>query len=187
MSTLFGLSKNKSNRKGRKYNHTDGNDIVGLSNDDKSSSNVPQSNSYEHDHSQPNDDDDPMNHNHVNHNDLLTIPRHQKDDQQQQQKEEDETTIFHSTFHTMGLMNPLIQTCDSLGYKKPTPVQRAVIPYLLQERNNHVLVLAETGMSKTNIETVSHFTYMTSVCLSFDFVKIIIILFLGIISCRFFP
>ena len=45
----------------------------------------------------------------------------------------------------------MIQTCRALGYRRPTPVQRQLIPFLLQSSNNRqpVLALAATGTGKT--------------------------------------
>lgn len=48
-----------------------------------------------------------------------------------------------------GLAEPLVETCRSLGFVRPTPVQRTIIPFLLQEQNAHVLALAATGSGKT--------------------------------------
>lgn len=52
-------------------------------------------------------------------------------------------------FEDLGLAEPLLAKCKSLGFKKPTPVQRTIIPYLLQEDKAHVLALAKTGSGKT--------------------------------------
>ena len=54
-----------------------------------------------------------------------------------------------STFDDLKLTPPLLQTCKSLGYKQPTPVQKAVIPYLIQNTSSHILALASTGSGKT--------------------------------------
>jgi len=54
-----------------------------------------------------------------------------------------------STFDDLKLAPPLLQTCKSLGYKQPTPVQKAVIPYLIQNTSSHILALASTGSGKT--------------------------------------
>ena len=54
-----------------------------------------------------------------------------------------------ATFADLNLIPPLKQTCLSLGYKKPTPIQKAVIPYLLQNTSSHILALATTGSGKT--------------------------------------
>ena len=52
-------------------------------------------------------------------------------------------------FQDLGLTEPLVQTCKALGFKRPTPVQRHIIPFLLQEEFAHVLALASTGSGKT--------------------------------------
>lgn len=54
-----------------------------------------------------------------------------------------------ASFEDLGLVEPLINTCKSLGFKKPSPVQREIIPFLLQEASAHVLALAATGSGKT--------------------------------------
>jgi len=54
-----------------------------------------------------------------------------------------------STFDDLKLSIPLLQTCKSLGYKQPTPVQKAVIPYLITNTSSHILALASTGSGKT--------------------------------------
>ena len=54
-----------------------------------------------------------------------------------------------ASFEDLGLAEPLVQTCKALGFKKPTPVQREIIPFLLQEESAHVLALASTGSGKT--------------------------------------
>ena len=52
-------------------------------------------------------------------------------------------------FEDLGLAEPLLAKCKSLGFKKPSPVQRTIVPYLLQEDKAHVLALAKTGSGKT--------------------------------------
>lgn len=65
-------------------------------------------------------------------------------------------TIVHTkaassfaSFGDLGLADPLVQTCRSLGLKRPTAVQRTVIPFLLENTASHVLALAPTGSGKT--------------------------------------
>jgi ATP-dependent RNA helicase DDX49/DBP8 len=65
-----------------------------------------------------------------------------------------ETTILPelptwASFEDTGLLEPLVQTCRGLGYKRPTPVQRAIIPFLIHNQESHVLSLAATGSGKT--------------------------------------
>jgi ATP-dependent RNA helicase DDX49/DBP8 len=52
-------------------------------------------------------------------------------------------------FQDLGLTEPLVETCKALGFKRPTPVQRHIIPFLLREEFAHVLALASTGSGKT--------------------------------------
>eukprot|EP00980_Cylindrotheca_fusiformis_P029624 scaffold23625_cov137-Cylindrotheca_fusiformis.AAC.9 len=54
-----------------------------------------------------------------------------------------------ASFEDLGLAEPLVETCKALGFKKPTPVQREIIPFLIQEESAHVLALAATGSGKT--------------------------------------
>lgn len=54
-----------------------------------------------------------------------------------------------STFQDLGLASPLVDTCRDLGFTRPTPVQRTIIPFLLQQESSHVLALAATGSGKT--------------------------------------
>ena len=44
----------------------------------------------------------------------------------------------------------LVETCRTLGFRKPTPVQRIVVPFLVQNRQSHVLALAATGSGKVS-------------------------------------
>jgi ATP-dependent RNA helicase DDX49/DBP8 len=55
-----------------------------------------------------------------------------------------------STFADLGLADPLVATCRQLGLRRPTAVQRTIIPFLLQKNcKSHVLALASTGSGKT--------------------------------------
>lgn len=55
-----------------------------------------------------------------------------------------------ASFEDIGLAEPLIRTCRELGFRRPTPVQRIIIPFLLKHKQDtHVLALAETGSGKT--------------------------------------
>ena len=51
------------------------------------------------------------------------------------------------TFQDLGIIEPLCEACDALGYKAPTPIQTQSIPVALQERD--LIGLAETGSGKT--------------------------------------
>lgn len=59
-----------------------------------------------------------------------------------------------TTFAELGLAEPLVDTCRALGFKRPTPVQRTIIPFLLRPQSEpaqqqHMLALAATGSGKT--------------------------------------
>ncbi len=51
------------------------------------------------------------------------------------------------TFSDLGLIEPIQRAVDESGYKEPTPIQRAAIPYLLEGRD--LLGCAQTGTGKT--------------------------------------
>ncbi|MFC3608718.1 DEAD/DEAH box helicase [Stutzerimonas tarimensis] len=51
------------------------------------------------------------------------------------------------TFASLGLIDPLLRTLDSLGYDTPTPIQRQAIPAVLKGRD--LLASAQTGSGKT--------------------------------------
>lgn len=51
------------------------------------------------------------------------------------------------TFQALGLIAPLLQTLDTLGYKQPTPVQKQAIPAVLAGRD--LMAAAQTGTGKT--------------------------------------
>jgi ATP-dependent RNA helicase RhlE len=50
-------------------------------------------------------------------------------------------------FSQLGLAPAQVNTCESLGYKIPTPIQRQAIPVVLSGRD--VIGCAETGTGKT--------------------------------------
>lgn len=52
------------------------------------------------------------------------------------------------TFEELGVIAPLRQAIESLGYESPMPIQEAVIPYLLGEGRD-IIALAQTGTGKT--------------------------------------
>lgn len=54
-----------------------------------------------------------------------------------------------TTFSSLRLCSPLLRTCHALGYKSPTPVQNVVIPHLLHNKSDNLLVLSQTGSGKT--------------------------------------
>ena len=51
------------------------------------------------------------------------------------------------TFADLGIVEPLCQACESLGWKKPSKIQVESIPIALAK--NDVIGLAETGSGKT--------------------------------------
>jgi ATP-dependent RNA helicase RhlE len=51
------------------------------------------------------------------------------------------------TFQTLGLIDPIQRTLDTLGYKQPTPVQKQAIPAVLAGRD--LMAAAQTGTGKT--------------------------------------
>lgn len=53
-----------------------------------------------------------------------------------------------SIFSTWGLSDDLLRALEKMSYTKPTPVQEAVIPFLL-ETGGDAVVLAKTGTGKT--------------------------------------
>jgi ATP-dependent RNA helicase DDX49/DBP8 len=71
-------------------------------------------------------------------------------DEKVEQKQQEEITVSPwATFEDLGLASSLVETCRSLGFKRPSPVQRTIIPFLLREESSHVLALAATGSGKT--------------------------------------
>ncbi|KAH7041907.1 ATP-dependent rRNA helicase RRP3 [Macrophomina phaseolina] len=51
------------------------------------------------------------------------------------------------SFRDLGIMEELCNSCEALGFKKPTPIQAEAIPLALQGRD--LIGLAETGSGKT--------------------------------------
>ncbi|KAJ5764009.1 ribosomal RNA processing protein [Penicillium manginii] len=58
-----------------------------------------------------------------------------------------ENTPAPKSFKELGIIDSLIEACETLGYKAPTPIQVEAIPVALQGRD--VIGLAETGSGKT--------------------------------------
>ena len=78
-------------------------------------------------------------------NKLLPYPT----SQQENDNDESLPTSLISKFSDMALSPSILQACTALGFHKPTPVQRSVIPFLLKNRTDHVVALASTGTGKT--------------------------------------
>jgi ATP-dependent RNA helicase RhlE len=51
------------------------------------------------------------------------------------------------TFASLGLVPPLLQALDALGYQTPTPIQTQAIPAVLAGRD--LMAAAQTGTGKT--------------------------------------
>ncbi|WMW79690.1 DEAD/DEAH box helicase [Undibacterium cyanobacteriorum] len=56
-------------------------------------------------------------------------------------------TLSSMNFPDLGLASPLVTNLASLGFQEPTPIQAAVIPALIENRD--VLACAQTGSGKT--------------------------------------
>ncbi|KAB7666953.1 MULTISPECIES: DEAD/DEAH family ATP-dependent RNA helicase [Plesiomonas] len=54
---------------------------------------------------------------------------------------------LETTFAELGLPTPILTAIESMGYEKPSPIQAACIPHLLEGRD--VLGMAQTGSGKT--------------------------------------
>ena len=52
-----------------------------------------------------------------------------------------------STFKELGLIDPLLQALDQVGYKSPTDIQLEALPHALQGRD--IIGIASTGSGKT--------------------------------------
>lgn len=59
----------------------------------------------------------------------------------------DEAEEAATTFASLGVIEPLCQACEQLGFKKPTDIQSQSIPYAIQDRD--IIGLAQTGSGKT--------------------------------------
>lgn len=83
----------------------------------------------------------------------LTTKTLQKEEEENnnpsRKRSQDQLLSPWTKFEDLGLAEPLLTKCKGLGFKRPTPVQRTIIPFLLQEEKSHVLALAKTGSGKT--------------------------------------
>jgi len=57
------------------------------------------------------------------------------------------TALPPETFKALGLIDPLLQALDQVGYKAPTDIQAEALPHALQGRD--IIGVAETGSGKT--------------------------------------
>lgn len=78
---------------------------------------------------------------------LSAAPPSEENPKQLDKETNSSPTPSHITFSDLGLAGWTIQTCNELGMKKPTPVQRYCIPRILSGQD--VLGLAQTGSGKT--------------------------------------
>lgn len=68
-------------------------------------------------------------------------------DQEASGSDNEEATADVPTFAELGICAELCETCEKLGYKTPTSIQREAIPHALQQKD--VIGLAQTGSGKT--------------------------------------
>ncbi|PVV01682.1 hypothetical protein BB560_003889, partial [Smittium megazygosporum] len=59
----------------------------------------------------------------------------------------DDSKKESTTFSELGVMSSLCDTCEKIGYKTPSPIQREAIPWALKGRD--IIGLAQTGSGKT--------------------------------------
>lgn len=62
-------------------------------------------------------------------------------------KKEDQAAQELKSFRGLGIIEPLCEACEALGYKAPTAIQAQSIPHALEGRD--LIGLAETGSGKT--------------------------------------
>jgi len=67
-----------------------------------------------------------------------------KSDEEVQDQDDD---AEKKTFQELGVIDPLCEACEKMGFKRPTPIQAGAIPHALAGRD--VIGLAETGSGKT--------------------------------------
>lgn len=65
----------------------------------------------------------------------------------QAEKQEDQIVEAPKSFRDLGIIEPLCEACEALGYKAPTAIQAQSIPHALEGRD--LIGLAETGSGKT--------------------------------------
>jgi ATP-dependent RNA helicase DDX47/RRP3 len=62
-------------------------------------------------------------------------------------KQDGEESTDKSSFKELGVIDILLEACEAMGFKKPTPIQSRAIPHALEGRD--VLGFAATGSGKT--------------------------------------
>jgi len=84
-------------------------------------------------------------------NEVLSGGEEEKVKNAESNEEEEETSLTANstdkTFADLGLIDVLVESCASVGWKKPSKIQEESIPVALQGRD--VIGLAETGSGKT--------------------------------------
>lgn len=63
------------------------------------------------------------------------------------EKQEAQVETVPKSFRELGIIEPLCEACEALGYKAPTAIQAQSIPHALEGRD--LIGLAETGSGKT--------------------------------------
>ena len=63
------------------------------------------------------------------------------------EKQEAQVEAAPKSFRELGIIEPLCEACEALGYKAPTAIQAQSIPHALEGRD--LIGLAETGSGKT--------------------------------------
>lgn len=81
-------------------------------------------------------------------------PKHESDSEQATSSSPSETgsavesaDAAPKSFRDLGIIEPLCEACETLGYKAPTAIQAQAIPQALLGRD--LIGLAETGSGKT--------------------------------------
>lgn len=71
------------------------------------------------------------------------------DQEKEQDEKEQEEALPEDveSFKELGIIAPLCEACETLNFKKPTPIQAQSIPWALQGRD--IIGLAQTGSGKT--------------------------------------
>lgn len=73
---------------------------------------------------------------------------------------DDESDSITTTFAELGIVDPLCQACEKLGWKHPTAIQRNALPEALAGRD--LIGLAETGNSSKFLSLMEHYSKFDS-------------------------